>query len=77
MTLPSSLITAIARAVEREGGDLDDVRDLLEVWERLAADQHGRLDRLRYEAANPPCSCADGGKVATNKRCERCHGVRS
>lgn len=49
MTLPSSLIIAVARAVEREGGDLEDVRDLLEVWERLAADPHGRQDRLHAE----------------------------
>jgi hypothetical protein len=49
MTLPRSLITAVAEAAERQGGDLDDVRDLLDVWERLAADPHGRLDRLRGE----------------------------
>lgn len=49
MTLPRSLIVAVARAVGREGGDLDDVEDLLQTWERLAADKHGRLDRLRAE----------------------------
>ena len=49
MTLPRSIVVAVAQAVEKEGGDLEDVRDLLEVWERLAADPHGRLDRLRAE----------------------------
>jgi hypothetical protein len=28
---------------------MDDVEDLLQTWERLAADKHGRLDRLRAE----------------------------
>jgi hypothetical protein len=49
MALPRSIIVAVARAVEGQNGDLDDVRDLLETWERLAADPHGRLDRLRSE----------------------------
>ena len=49
MTLPRSLIVAVAQAVEHEGGDMDDVRDLLGVWERLAADPQGRVDRLRAE----------------------------
>jgi hypothetical protein len=75
MTLPRSLVAAVARAVERQGGDLEDVRDLLEVWERLAADPHGRLDALRGEAANPRCSCADGGIPGKAGRCRRCYGV--
>lgn len=49
MTLPRSLIVAVANAVEGQGGDLEDVADLLAVWERLASDPHGRLDRLRAE----------------------------
>jgi hypothetical protein len=54
---------------------MDDVRDLLQVWERLAADKHGRLDRLRHEAANPRCHCADGGTHGGGGRCERCYGI--
>jgi len=75
MALPRSLIVAVAQAVEKQGGDLDDVRDLLDVWERLAEDKHGRLDRLRYEAAHPVCHCVDGGTHGSG-RCERCYGVR-
>ncbi|MGO8906630.1 MAG: hypothetical protein ACLQMH_13545 [Solirubrobacteraceae bacterium] len=37
MTDPT-IIRAIADAVERAGGDMEDVRDLLEVWERLRGD---------------------------------------
>jgi hypothetical protein len=49
MTLARSLIVAVARAVEKRGGDMDDVADLLDVWERLARDPYGRLDRVRAE----------------------------
>ena len=52
MAPPRSLIVAVARAVERHGGDLEDVRDPRDVWERIEADPRGRVDRLRYEAAN-------------------------
>lgn len=75
MTLPRSLVAAAARAVEAEGGDMDDVQDLVEVWERLAADKHGRVARLRYEAANPRCRCADGGDREHGPSCGRCQGV--
>jgi hypothetical protein len=30
------LLTAIARAVEHQGGDIEDVEDLIAVWERVA-----------------------------------------
>ncbi len=49
MTLPRELLVAIASAVEAQGGDLADVEDLVSVWERLAADRGGRIDRLRLE----------------------------
>jgi hypothetical protein len=49
MTIPTSLLYAIGRAVEKAGGDADDVDDLVKVWERLHADAGGKLDRLRYE----------------------------
>ena len=49
--IPESVIRAIANAVEREGGDIDDVDDLIDVWNRLYADKRGRVDRLRYGAA--------------------------
>jgi hypothetical protein len=52
MSLPDEVIIAIANAVERQGGDMDDVDDLVGVWERLAADKGGRVDRLRAEAAS-------------------------
>jgi hypothetical protein len=49
VSLPPEILTAIGRAVEAQGGDLDDALDLAAVWERLAADPHGRLERLRFE----------------------------
>lgn len=75
MALPRSLVVAVAQAVERQGGDIQDVEDLLAVWERLVADKHGRAARLHHEAANPPCRCADGGD-GEGDCCDRCYGVR-
>jgi hypothetical protein len=51
VTLPSEILTAIGRAVEAQGGDLEDALDLAAVWERLASDPHGRVDRMRAENA--------------------------
>ncbi len=65
----------VAEAVERAGGDWDDVRDLAAQWERLATDADGRLARLRYDAAHPRCTCVDGGDRGHGTRCGRCHGV--
>lgn len=73
--IPESILRAIGEAVEKAGGDLDDALDLLAVWERLAADKRGRADRLRYEAANPTCRCADGGIPGSTDRCERCQRI--
>jgi hypothetical protein len=75
MSAPREILEAIGRAVEAQGGDLDDARHLLAEWERLAADRHGRLDRLRHEAAHPACACTDGGAPDDGGRCKRCHGL--
>lgn len=75
MSLPRSVLIAIASAVERQGGDMDDVDDLIACWERLCGDQHGRVDRLRHDAANGVCRCADGGRADDHGRCERCAGI--
>lgn len=72
MTIPRSIVVAIANAVEAHGGDMTDVEDLVQTWERLHADNHGRVDRLRYDAGHPACHCADADD--TGERCERCHG---
>lgn len=61
MTLARSLVVAVAQAVEREGGDVDDARDLLQVWERV--NSHPLADALRREVASRRCSCADGGEA--------------
>jgi hypothetical protein len=37
MSIPRSTIIAIANAVERQGGDMEDVEDLIATWERLHA----------------------------------------
>jgi hypothetical protein len=41
---------AIAEAVEREGGDWDDVEDLIDVWGRVARRNGERADRIRAQA---------------------------
>lgn len=48
-SLPERVAISIAQAVEAQGGDMTDVEDLIEVWERLHADGGGRVDRMRYE----------------------------
>ena len=52
MRVPEDVIIAIGRAVEKQGGTLEDAEDLAQVWERLFADKHGRIDRLRADAAS-------------------------
>jgi hypothetical protein len=75
VNLDLSLVRAIAEAVEREGGDMDDVRDLVAVWERQHRTTQPRADSMRREAANRTCRCADGGEPGVEDRCERCDGV--
>jgi hypothetical protein len=75
MKLPAQIVRAIAAAVEKHGGTMDDVDDLIAVWERLAVEQGARADRMRYEAANRRCTCTDGGLAESGDRCERCCGV--
>ena len=75
MSAPAAIVTAIGRAVEAVGGDLDDARHLLAEWERLTADKRGRLNRLLYDAAHPACACADGGEADNTGHCSRCHGL--
>ena len=50
MTLSDSLVAAIARAVQKAGGDANDVDDMIWVWERLQADRGGRVDLMRAQA---------------------------
>lgn len=71
---PRSVLIAIGKAVQRAGGDITDADDLVGVWKRLEADQRGRVDRMRFDAANTRCSCADGGWDAVGGRCDRCFG---
>ena len=75
MTLPIAVIRAIALAVEREGGDIDHVDDLVDVWGRLAAERCGRVERIRYEAAHRPCACVDDGVDEGHGGCGRCYGL--
>jgi hypothetical protein len=49
-TLDPTLITAIAEAVERQGGDYSDVQDLIEVWQRVNRRNGSRADVIRREA---------------------------
>lgn len=72
---PRQVLIAIAGSVERQGGDFEDVCDLVAVRERLHAVAGPRVDAMRREAATRRCCCADGGQVASDGRCERCHGL--
>jgi hypothetical protein len=77
MTAPEPIVRAIGAAVELQGGDLDDARDLVQTWERLHDDRRGRIARLRYDASHARCTCAHGNDDETpGPRCARCHGVR-
>ncbi len=69
------LAVAIARAVERAGGDWSDVEDLIAVWERLERDHQARIDYMRHRAEMVCCSCSNGGaEPAVDGRCSRCWG---
>jgi hypothetical protein len=68
-------IRAIARAVEKAGGDMDDVDDLVAVWKRLDADRSGRVDQLRRANATVRCCCAGSHELANDSRCPQCQGV--
>ncbi len=74
MSLPDSMLRAIAEAVERAGGDFQDAHDLADVWERLDADLDRRTARMRYEARNPACRCPRVDELTADGRCERCQG---
>jgi hypothetical protein len=50
VSLPDSLVRAIAEAVEREGGDMEDVDDLVAVWKRVERRNGGRAVVIRREA---------------------------
>jgi hypothetical protein len=72
--ISEGLLTKIVYAVEGVGGDLEDVKDLVEVWERVHRDWQPRVDALRREAQTVPCRCTDGGQLVKGDRCSRCYG---
>jgi len=74
MRPPLEVIVSIARAVEAAGGDMDDVRDLVAVWERVQARTQPRADAMRREARTRPCVCADQPPPGKDGRCSRCYG---
>ena len=48
--LDPKLIRSIADAVERQGGDYEDVQDLIDVWQRVNRRNGERADVIRREA---------------------------
>ncbi len=44
------MVKSIARAVETHGGDMNDVADLIDVWERVERRNGERADIIRREA---------------------------
>jgi hypothetical protein len=65
----------IIDAVLRAGGGLDDVKDLVGVWERLDRAHEPRADAIRREAQTVRCVCT-AGVLQSNRdgRCARCFG---
>jgi hypothetical protein len=76
MTLPETLVRAIALAVQREGGDMDDVDDLIDAWTRLHTTTQPRVDAMRREARAAPCTRIDGEVADRGDGCRRCYGSR-
>jgi hypothetical protein len=74
MTLPEHRLRAIARAVQRAGGDLHDAEDLADVWERMERVWGPRVDLMRRVASRPRCCCGIFVEVGPDGRCERCQG---
>jgi hypothetical protein len=73
--LPDGLLRAVGRAVQDAGGDMRDVDDLVDVWQRLGRDLDRRASAMRGEAKRVRCACADGGEEPTGDgRCSRCYG---
>jgi hypothetical protein len=72
--IPRNVLIAIAMAVQKAGGDHDDVDDLVWVWQRLEADKRGHVDRMRAEAGSVRCCCAGDSMPTPDGRCERCYG---
>jgi len=54
---PRSIVIAIANAVERRGGDMEDVRDLVTLWLQMHGDRPG--------------SCRDAREGQDHLVCER------
>ena len=50
ISLPTSVIEAIVKAVEAQGGDIHDVEDLVQTWERLHTTTQPRVDAIKREA---------------------------
>jgi hypothetical protein len=50
MKAPTPIVRVIAEAVQRQGGDMADVEDLLHVWQRVQRRNDERADVIRREA---------------------------
>jgi uncharacterized paraquat-inducible protein A len=74
VTIPRSVLIAIGKAVQNAGGDMTDVEDLVQTWERLARDRYGRVDQMRHAARTVCCCCGRSAEPAEDGRCSRCFG---
>lgn len=72
--LPCSLLRALGRAVQKAGGDTDDVVDLVDVWTRLDADLDRRAARMLFDAQRVRCCCETPDDPDELGRCSRCYG---
>ena len=71
---PLSVVLAIARAVDRAGGDLEDAEDLVQTWERVQVCSELRADAMRREARTRECCCANRPEPGRDGRCPVCFG---
>ena len=74
MKIPVDTVIAIAIAVERQGGTVEDAQDLCLVWERVAARNELRADSIRRGEHSRECCCADEPALGADGRCSRCYG---
>jgi len=73
MSLPESLLNAIAQTVKAAGGSYEDFEDLAWAWERLDHELDARAQAILSEARRAPCSCGTAD-VGAEGRCLRCFG---
>ena len=74
MTVPIPVLVAIVHAVEAVGGDLSDIQDLAQTWERVTARNGLRADVMHRQERARECCCANRPAPGRDGRCPVCFG---